>query len=89
MFLRQPGDVVVDRSIEIGHPIVYVAMNYRLSGLLFTRYYAPPAHALTSAYGFLGGKEVKEAGVANLGLLDRESYCVSCSPAPFDNRHRT
>ena len=28
----EPGEVVVARSIEIGHPIVYVAMNYRLSG---------------------------------------------------------
>ena len=26
------------------------------------------------AFGFLGGKEVKEAGIANAGLYDRESY---------------
>ncbi|KAI0752385.1 carotenoid ester lipase [Daedaleopsis nitida] len=50
----QPGHVVVARSIELGHPIVYVALNYRLS-----------------AFGFLGGKEVKEAGVGNLGLHDQ------------------
>ncbi len=25
------------------------------------------------AFGFLGGKEVKEAGIANAGLYDRES----------------
>ncbi|KAH9934448.1 carotenoid ester lipase [Epithele typhae] len=49
-----PGENVVARSIELGHPIIYVAMNYRLS-----------------AFGFLGGKEVKEAGVGNLGLLDQ------------------
>ncbi|TFK85745.1 carotenoid ester lipase [Polyporus arcularius HHB13444] len=54
----EPGEVVVARSIEIGHPIVYVAINYRLS-----------------AFGFLGGSEVKEAGVANLGLHDqREAF---------------
>ncbi|KAH9915056.1 carotenoid ester lipase [Epithele typhae] len=52
-----PGEAIVARSVEIGHPVIYMAMNYRLS-----------------AFGFLGGKEVKEAGVANLGLLDqRES----------------
>jgi acetylcholinesterase len=44
----------VQRSIDIGKPVVYVSMNYRLS-----------------AFGFLGGKEVKEAGVGNLGLQDR------------------
>ena len=30
---REPGDVIVARSIEIGHPIIYVSMNYRLSGM--------------------------------------------------------
>ncbi|KAI1788051.1 carotenoid ester lipase [Ganoderma leucocontextum] len=50
----QPGQNVVARSIELGHPIIYVAVNYRLS-----------------AFGFLGGKEVKKAGVGNLGLHDQ------------------
>ncbi|TFK80530.1 alpha/beta-hydrolase [Polyporus arcularius HHB13444] len=49
-----PGEVVVARSIEIGHPVIFVAMNYRLS-----------------AFGFLGGSEVKETGVGNLGLHDQ------------------
>ncbi|OSC99767.1 carotenoid ester lipase precursor [Trametes coccinea BRFM310] len=54
----EPGEAVVARSLEIEHPVVYVAMNYRLS-----------------AFGFLGGKEVKEAGVGNLGLQDqREAF---------------
>ncbi|KAF8645414.1 hypothetical protein AX16_007829 [Volvariella volvacea WC 439] len=48
------GPAVVERSIELGMPVVYVGMNYRLS-----------------AFGFLGGKEVKKAGVANLGLQDQ------------------
>ncbi|KAM5545370.1 hypothetical protein V8D89_000983 [Ganoderma adspersum] len=53
-----PGENIVARSIELGNPIIYVAVNYRLS-----------------AFGFLGGKEVKEAGVANLGLWDqREAF---------------
>ncbi|KAI0645330.1 carotenoid ester lipase precursor [Trametes meyenii] len=54
----EPGETIVARSIEIGYPIIYVAMNYRLS-----------------AFGFLGGKEVKKAGVGNLGLQDqREAF---------------
>ncbi|KAF9049515.1 carotenoid ester lipase precursor [Hymenopellis radicata] len=48
------GGVVVNRSIEIEEPIIYVSMNYRLSAL-----------------GFLASKEVKEAGVGNLGLQDQ------------------
>ncbi|GLB38556.1 putative type-B carboxylesterase lipase family protein [Lyophyllum shimeji] len=48
------GGVIVDRSIALGTPAVYVSMNYRLSG-----------------FGFLGGQEVKDAGVGNLGLQDQ------------------
>ena len=43
------------RSIEMGQPVAFVALNYRLH-----------------AFGFLGSKEVKDAGVGNLGLHDRE-----------------
>ncbi|OJT04264.1 Lipase 4 [Trametes pubescens] len=50
----EPGAVIANRSAEIGLPVIFVAMNYRLS-----------------AFGFLGGKEVKEAGVGNLGLQDQ------------------
>ncbi|KAF9049528.1 carotenoid ester lipase precursor [Hymenopellis radicata] len=48
------GGVIVNRSIEIEQPIIYVSMNYRFS-----------------AWGFLASKEVKEAGVGNLGLQDQ------------------
>ncbi|KAI0682884.1 carotenoid ester lipase [Cerioporus squamosus] len=50
----EPGELIVARSVEIGHPMIYVAVNYRLS-----------------AFGFLGGKEVKDAGVANIALHDQ------------------
>ncbi|KAH9855287.1 carotenoid ester lipase precursor [Lenzites betulinus] len=50
----QPGAVVVNRSIALGQPIIFVAMNYRLS-----------------AFGFLGGREIQEAGLGNLGLQDQ------------------
>ncbi|KAF5376939.1 hypothetical protein D9615_007293 [Tricholomella constricta] len=48
------GGIIVDRSIALGTPAIYVSMNYRLTG-----------------FGFLGGKEVKSAGVGNLGLQDQ------------------
>ncbi|RPD58747.1 carotenoid ester lipase precursor [Lentinus tigrinus ALCF2SS1-7] len=48
------GSAIVQRSIDLGQPIIYVAVNYRLN-----------------IFGFLGGAEVKEAGVGNLGLQDQ------------------
>ncbi|KAF8630270.1 hypothetical protein AX17_005456 [Amanita inopinata Kibby_2008] len=48
------GGEIVSRSISLGEPVIYVSMNYRLTG-----------------FGFLGGKEVKAAGVGNLGLHDQ------------------
>ncbi|KAM5544351.1 hypothetical protein V8D89_002011 [Ganoderma adspersum] len=54
----EPVENVISRSVELGHPIIAVSVNYRLS-----------------AFGFLGGKEMKEAGVTNLGLHDqRETF---------------
>ncbi|PPQ85181.1 hypothetical protein CVT25_004188 [Psilocybe cyanescens] len=49
------GGLVVSRSIALGSPVIYVSMNYRLSG-----------------FGFLAGKEVKAAGIGNLGLQDQQ-----------------
>ncbi|KAH0586052.1 hypothetical protein H2248_007327 [Termitomyces sp. 'cryptogamus'] len=48
------GSVIVDRSIQLGSPVIYVSMNYRVS-----------------AFGFLASKEVRAAGVGNLGLQDQ------------------
>ncbi|KAJ8081169.1 hypothetical protein PM082_018012 [Marasmius tenuissimus] len=48
------GGSIVERSLELGQPVIYVSMNYRLTG-----------------FGFLASKEVKEAGVGNLGLQDQ------------------
>ncbi|KAI0763837.1 carotenoid ester lipase [Trametes elegans] len=50
----RPGAVVVNRSIQLGQPVIFVAMNYRLS-----------------AFGFLGGEEIANAGLGNLGLQDQ------------------
>ncbi|KAJ7886362.1 Alpha/Beta hydrolase protein [Mycena leptocephala] len=51
---RYDGVPIVQRSIAMGQPIIYISINYRVS-----------------AFGFLGGKEVREAGVGNLGLQDQ------------------
>ncbi|SJL07135.1 related to Lipase 4 [Armillaria ostoyae] len=48
------GTSIVSRSIALNQPVIYVSMNYRVSG-----------------FGFLAGKEVKEAAVGNLGLHDQ------------------
>ncbi|KAI0793611.1 carotenoid ester lipase precursor [Fomes fomentarius] len=50
------GSAIVQRSIDIGEPIIYVAMNYRVN-----------------VFGFLGGQEVQEEGVGNLGLQDQRA----------------
>ncbi|KAJ6485377.1 Alpha/Beta hydrolase protein [Mycena vitilis] len=51
---RYDGVPIVQRSIAMDQPIIYISINYRVS-----------------AFGFLGGKEVREAGVGNLGLHDQ------------------
>lgn len=48
------GGSLVTRSVEMGRPVVYVSLNYRLNG-----------------FGFLPGKEAREAGIGNLGLQDQ------------------
>ncbi|EIW81539.1 alpha beta-hydrolase [Coniophora puteana RWD-64-598 SS2] len=53
------GSVIVNKSIDLGVPVVYVSINYRTKVLI------------TLAFGFLAGKEVQEAGIGNLGLQDQ------------------
>ncbi|KIM40906.1 hypothetical protein M413DRAFT_155653 [Hebeloma cylindrosporum] len=48
------GARIVKRSVALGTPVIYVAMNYR-----------------SSAFGFLGGQQVFEEKVGNLGLWDQ------------------
>ncbi|KAG6910657.1 hypothetical protein DXG01_008701 [Tephrocybe rancida] len=50
------GSTIVDRSIQLGSPVVYVSMNYRQG---------------VTGFGFLASKEVREASVGNLGLQDQ------------------
>ena len=65
------------RSIAIGQPIVYVSANYRLNGILSNQEIFSSASQKYLVFGFLSSKEVKNAGVGNLGLLDR-ARCIFC-----------
>ncbi|KZT55557.1 carboxylesterase family protein [Calocera cornea HHB12733] len=51
---RYNGSWIVQRSMEMGTPIIFASFNYRVT-----------------AFGFLGGQEVHDAGLENLGLLDQ------------------
>ncbi|KAF8649005.1 hypothetical protein AX16_006119 [Volvariella volvacea WC 439] len=51
---QNPGNTVVERSIALGQPIIYVSANYRVTAL-----------------GFLGGSEIQQAGLGNIGLRDQ------------------
>ncbi|PPR05616.1 hypothetical protein CVT26_009137 [Gymnopilus dilepis] len=61
---------IVERSIALGTPVMVVSMNYRVSGKEI-ELHASSTYLLLSAFGFLPGREVLEAGVGNLGLLDQ------------------
>ncbi|OCH92823.1 carotenoid ester lipase precursor [Obba rivulosa] len=50
------GGVIVQRSVELGEPVIYVSVNYRCR---------------TIAFGFLASQEVKDAGLGNFGLWDQ------------------
>ncbi|KAN0141650.1 Alpha/Beta hydrolase fold [Lactarius tabidus] len=52
------GSIIVNRSIALNEPVIYVSMNYREFNTLI-------------AFGFLASQEVKDAGVGNLGLRDQ------------------
>ncbi|KAF9453335.1 alpha/beta-hydrolase [Macrolepiota fuliginosa MF-IS2] len=49
------GTGIVQRSIDMGSPVIFVSMNYRSA----------------RGFGFLASKEVREAGIGNLGLQDQ------------------
>lgn len=61
----------------MGQPIIFAGLNYRLhGGLSLTAIRGMHRPHFYTAFGFLGGKEIKEAGVSNLGLHDRASPLV-------------
>lgn len=71
------GTSLVERSIAMDEPIIYVSMNYRVSGTYSPDLATfPPHHRPLPAFGFLAGKEVRDAKVANLGLHDRTSFDI-------------
>ncbi|KAH9824740.1 lipase [Melampsora americana] len=62
------GNSLVEKSVQMGQPVIFVAPNYRLNAMRFS-----PSIILsdTQAFGFLGGREIGQAGVGNLGLKDQ------------------
>ena len=70
---RYDGGVIVERSIELGDPVIYVSINYRSAST--SHFDAELGHnpdlSRLTGFGFLASKEVKAAGVGNLGLQDR------------------
>ncbi|KAH9908241.1 carotenoid ester lipase precursor [Epithele typhae] len=63
----QPGETIVNRSIELGQPVIFVSMNYRC---IRSELNVP------TAFGFLGGSDIQQAELGNLGLQDqREALC--------------
>ncbi|KAF8260204.1 carotenoid ester lipase precursor [Lactarius quietus] len=64
------GTIIVNRSIALDEPVIYVSMNYRVSGT-FTHPIVSREFNAFLAFGFLASQEVKDAGVGNLGLQDQ------------------
>ncbi|KAG2008420.1 carotenoid ester lipase [Coprinopsis cinerea AmutBmut pab1-1] len=48
------GGMIVKRAVDQRQPVIFVSMNYRLSG-----------------FGFMASKEIRDAGVGNIGLHDQ------------------
>lgn len=75
---RYDGKPIVSRSVDMGKPIIYVSMNYRYSptfcfSLLLTLKMVLWCFVdRLAGFGFLASKEVKKAGISNLGLQDRK-----------------
>ena len=67
-----PGNILVNRSLALGEPVIFVSANYRLNGM---HVFDTKRHRLIyiPAFGFLAGKEVKDRGLTNVGLHDRTS----------------
>jgi len=62
----------VNRSVVLGEPVIYVSANYQVNGLQSYDGEILLSYLFFVAFGFLGGKEVKEKGFTNVGLRDRE-----------------
>ena len=78
-----PGDTVVARSIDLGEPVVYVSLNYRINGTTsFAWYWCVIFIVSYLAFGFLAGREAQAAGIGNAGLKDRTTlvHCHIITP---------
>jgi hypothetical protein len=90
--------MIVNRSIQLSEPIVFVSMNYRLNGScsIFISLSGDQLNAMYDdtilpGFGFLASQEVKDARAGNLGLHDRRYHMFRFfSPAadPMQNARR-
>lgn len=64
------------------HAVVLTGLVRRLNGRTFLGRLVNGAQLISApaALGFLGGKEIKDAGVGNLGLHDRECMQTQSTP---------
>ncbi|PPR05604.1 hypothetical protein CVT26_009125 [Gymnopilus dilepis] len=67
------GTELVERSIQLRKPIIYVSINYRSSLVTWLQALSHVSFANSSppAYGFLGGLQIFQEGNGNLGLRDQ------------------
>lgn len=72
-----PGNALVNRSLALGEPVIYVSVNYRINGMQRRDIEILSYPLFYLAFGFLGGKEVKEKGLTNVGLHDRKCPWLS------------
>ena len=66
------GVSIVNRSIELGQPVIYASMNYRYTNSPIRCLSPADLVIRVSAWGFLASQEVLQSGEGNMGLQDRE-----------------
>ncbi|KAF7976786.1 hypothetical protein HWV62_5628 [Athelia sp. TMB] len=66
------GSAIVQKSVNIQSPVIYVSFNHRTNGMFIFPLFSSEIIVLTIAlgFGFLASQELTDAGVANLGLHD-------------------
>ena len=81
---RYDGNAIVQKSVDIQSPVIYVSFNHRTNGKLISVFYPVAFRVLKFAlgFGFLASQELTDAGVANLGLQDRK--CIGTVQVPSD-----
>lgn len=69
--IRDNGTVIVQKSIDMGSPVIHASFNYRVNGEHMCDSLVFSLLSSLLGFGFLAGQEITDEGVANLGLQDR------------------